>query len=63
VGNVQNVVAVLYSTQIPPNSLYRTVPRLVFNAGDTLYIRGVQLSEASTPAAEATNLILMFDPA
>jgi len=63
IGNVQNVVAVLYSTQIPPNSLYRTVPHMLFAAGATLYVRGVQLSEASTAAAEATNLILMFDPA
>jgi len=63
VGNVQNVVAILYSTQIPPNSQYRSVPHLLFNAGATLYVRGVQLSEASTAAAEATNLILMFDPA
>jgi len=63
IGNVQNVVAILYSTQIPPNSQYRVVPRILFNAGATLYVRGVQLSEASTAAAEATNLILMFDPA
>jgi len=63
VGSLQNVVAILYSTQIPPNSQYRTVPHLLFNSGATLYVRGVQLSEASTAAAEATNLILMFDPA
>jgi len=63
VGTVQNVVAILYSTQIPPNSQYRSVPHIIFNAGAKLYVRGVQLSEASTPAAEATNLILMFDPA
>jgi len=63
VGTVQNVVAILYSTQIPPNSLYRTVPHIIFNAGVTLYVRGVQMSEASTAAAEPTQLILEFDPA
>jgi len=63
IGNLQNVIAILYSTQIPPNSLYRTVPHIIFNPGAKLYVRGVQLSEASTAAAEATNLILMFDPA
>ncbi len=60
VGDVSNVVAYLYSAQLPPNSQYRVVPKLHFKKGETLYIRGIQLSEASTAAAEATNLILMW---
>lgn len=60
VGNVQNVVAVLQSTQLPPNSQFRHVPALKFKKGEVLYIRGVQLSEASTAAAEATVLVLSW---
>ena len=60
VGDVQNVVAVLYSTQLPPNSQYRHVPPVKFKKGETIYIRGVQLSEASTAAAEATVLVLSW---
>ncbi|MEM4067328.1 MAG: hypothetical protein QXV17_10775 [Candidatus Micrarchaeaceae archaeon] len=60
VGNLQNVVAILYSTQLPPNSQYRKVPKLLFKAGQTVFFRAVQLSEASTAAAEATQLVLMW---
>ena len=60
VGDVQNVVAVLYSTQLPPNSQYRHVPPVKFKKGETIYIRGVQLSEATTAAAEATVLVLSW---
>lgn len=60
VGDVNNVVAVLQSTQLPPNSQYRHVPPLKFKKGETLYVRGVQLSEASTAAAEATVLVLSW---
>jgi len=60
IGNVQNVVAVLQSVQIPPNSNLRVVPNYHFRKGDQIFIRGVQLSEASTPAAEASILTLQF---
>ena len=60
VGDLQNVIAVLYSTQLPPNSQYRHVPPLNFKKGETVYVRGVQLSEASTAAAEATVLVLSW---
>jgi len=60
VNDVSNVVAVLYSTQIPPNSQFRHVPAIRFKKGETLYIRGVQLSEASTAAAEPTTLVLSW---
>jgi len=60
VGDVNNSVVVLYSTQLPPNSQYRHVPPVKFKKGETLYIRGVQLSEASTAAAEATVLVLSW---
>lgn len=60
IGDLQNVVAVLYSTQMPPNSQYRHVPPMQFKKGETMYIRGVQLSEASTAAAEATVLVLSW---
>ena len=60
VGDLQHVVAVLQSTQLPPNSQYRHVPPLKFSKGETIYVRGVQLSEASTAAAEATVLVLSW---
>lgn len=60
VGDTSNVVAVLYSSQIPPATQYRSVPPLKFKKGETLYVRGVQLSEASTAAAEATVLVLSW---
>lgn len=60
VGDVSNVVAYLYSSQIPPLSQYRSVPALHFKKGEVLYIRGIQLSEASTAAAEPTILVLSW---
>ena len=62
-GNVQNVIAVLYSNQLNPANTQRLVPSGVqFNAGDRVFIRGVQMTEASTAAAEATTLILKWKP-
>lgn len=58
VGDLQNVVVVLYSTQMVPGAAFRKVPAVNFKKGETIYVRGVQLSEASTAAAEATQLIL-----
>ena len=58
VGDLQNVVVVLYSSQLVPGAAFRKVPKVRFKKGETLYVRGVQLSEASTAAAEATQLIL-----
>lgn len=63
VGSVQNVVGVLYSNQLNPANNQRVVPKLKFGAGQTLYIRAVQLSEAGTAAAEATTLVLKWTPA
>ena len=62
-GNVQNVVAVLYSNQINPANTQRLIPKGVqFVAGDRVFIRAVQLTEASTAAAEATTLVLKWAP-
>ncbi len=60
--DVQHVVAVLYSSQILPSTSVqaRVVPHILLPAGHKLFIRGVQMSEASTAAAEATQLILSF---
>ena len=58
VGDLQNVVVVLYSSQLVPGAAFRRVPKVKFKKGETLYVRGVQLSEATTAAAEATQLIL-----
>ena len=57
VGDVQNVVGVLLSIQIPPNSNLRRPPALKFTKGQRIFIRGVQLSGA---AAEATQLLLLW---
>lgn len=62
-GTLQNVVAVIYSSQIDPANNQRIVPKLKFNPGDEVYIRAVQMSEAATAAAEATTLILSWSPA
>jgi len=59
-GTVQNVVAVLYSNQLNPANNQRVVPKLSFNPGDKIFVRGVQLTEASTAAAEATTLVLSW---
>ena len=59
-GTIQNVVAVLYSNQLNPANTQRVVPKLSFKKGDTIYIRGVQMSEPATAAAEATTLVLSW---
>jgi hypothetical protein len=59
-GNVQNVVAVLYANQLNASNNQRVVPKLSFKPGQKLFIRAVQLTEASTAAAEATTLILSW---
>lgn len=62
-GNVQNVVAVMYSNQLNPANNQRVIPKgVVFNSGDRVFVRAVQLSEASTAAAEATTLVLNWKP-
>lgn len=55
-GNVQNVVAVIFSTQVLPTSVFRNPPHLRFKRGDIVFVRGVQLSGAQ----EATTFILLF---
>lgn len=60
VGDTQNVVGIIRSTQTPPNSNLRSVPPLKFKKGETIYVRGVQLSEPGTAAAEATVLTLAW---
>lgn len=62
-GNVQNVVAVMYSNQLNPANTQRLIPKKIqFKPGDRVFVRAVQLSEASTPAAEATTLVLNWMP-
>lgn len=62
-GNVQNVVAVLYSNQLNPANTQRVIPKGVkFDSGDRVFIRAVQLTEATTAAAEATTLVLQWTP-
>jgi len=62
-GNVQNVVAVMYSNQLNPANNQRVIPKgLIFNAGERLFIRAVQLSEAATAAAEPTTLVINWKP-
>ena len=56
VGDVQNVVGVIFSTQVPPNSNLRRPPSLKFKAGQRVFVRGAQLSGA----IEATQLILLW---
>lgn len=59
-GNVQNVVAALFSNQLDPANSQRVVPHLKFKPGAKLFVRAVQLSEAATAAAEATTLVLSW---
>ena len=62
-GNVQNVVAVMYSNQLNPANNQRVIPKNVtFAAGDRVFVRAVQLTEATTAAAEATSLVLNWKP-
>lgn len=59
IGNVQNVVFYILSTQTPPNSNLRVVPNYHFARGSRIFIRGVQLSGTSG-GTEATQLIMAF---
>ncbi len=62
-GNVQNVVAVMYSNQLNPANNQRVIPKgVMFKAGDRVFVRAVQMTEASTAAAEATTLVLSWAP-
>lgn len=62
-GNVQNVVAVMYSNQLNPANNQRVIPKhITFAAGDRVFVRAVQLTEASTAAAEATTLVINWSP-
>jgi len=56
VGDVQNVIGVIFSTQTPPNSNLRKVPGFKFPAGTRLFVRSVQLSGAQ----EAVQLLLIW---
>ena len=63
IGNVQNVILVMYSNQLNPANNQRVVPKIKISKGQVLYVRAVQLTEASTAAAEATTLVLKWSPA
>jgi len=55
---------VMYSNQLNPANNQRVIPKKVkFQAGDRLFFRAVQLTEASTAAAEATTLVINWSPA
>lgn len=62
IDDLTKVAAIIYSTQVPPNSQQRTVPAFAVGAGHRLYFKAVQLSEPSTAAAEAVTWTLMFAP-
>jgi len=55
-NDLQNVIGHIFSTQVPPNSNLRVVPRFFFKRGTRIFIRGVQLSGAQ----EATVLVLTW---
>lgn len=57
VGNVQNVVGILFAAQLAPTSVVRHVTPFKFPAGVDLFIRAVQLTGV---AAEATTLTLFW---
>lgn len=62
-GNVQNVIAVMYSNQLNPANNQRVIPKNIqFAAGDRVFVRAVQLTEPSTAAAEATTLVINWAP-
>lgn len=54
VGDAQHRIGIIYSTQVPPNSNLRTVPRVFLKRGTFLYVIEGQLSGV----AEAGVLIL-----
>lgn len=47
VGDAQHRLALIYSTQTPPNSNLRTVPRVFLKKGTFLYVFDGQLSGAA----------------
>lgn len=57
VGNVQNVVGILFADALAPTSVVRHVTPFKFPAGVDLFVRAVQLSGV---AAEATVLKLFW---
>jgi hypothetical protein len=54
VGDINHALVTIYSTQIPPNSNLRTVPRVFLKKGTIIYVIDGQLSGA----AEASILVL-----
>ena len=56
VDNVQNVVGILFSQQMRPDTAMRTHAPLKFHKGQVLFVRGVQLSGAQ----EASQLTLLW---
>lgn len=62
-GNVQNVIAVMYSNQLNPTNNQRVIPKNIqFAAGDRVFVRAVQLTEPSSPGAELTTLVISWAP-
>jgi hypothetical protein len=55
-NDLQTVIGHIFSTQVPPNSNLRVVPRFFFRKGTRLFIRGVQISGSQ----EATQLVLTW---
>ena len=51
---------IAYSNQLNPANNNRIVPKIGLKKGDKLYVRGVQLTEPTTAAAEETTLMLKF---
>lgn len=63
VNGLSNIRWIAYANQLNPTNNQRIVPRIKLEKGDKLYVRAVQLSEATTAAAEATTLMLKFGKA
>lgn len=61
VGDVNNVVEILQSSEILPSSVYRSVPAIKFTKGERLLVRGVQMTNSGS-GVEATQLMLRFAP-
>lgn len=61
VGDVNNVVAVLYANELQGGSVQRSVPAVKFKKGERLYVTGAQLTNSGS-GAEATVLMLRFAP-
>lgn len=60
IGDLQNVIGVLYANTLQPGSAARHAPKLKFPKGSVVFIRAVQMTEPSTAAAEATTLTIYF---